>query len=188
MVKPETEEPEGAGATAPAARRGPLAFIAVALFLAGGGAGYGASWMLSKDALNDGEPETAGGGHGAPAAGSDAHGEGSEAGAEGDAAAVPEGSILSLGELSVNLRGSGGGRLLRVEVQVEGTATALAASEARLPQLRDAMITVASDYSWNELEGSGGKMRLHDEFLVRINGILRPERVERVYFTKFIVQ
>jgi flagellar basal body-associated protein FliL len=31
-------------------------------------------------------------------------------------------------------------------------------------------------------------MRLHDEFLVRINAILKPERVERVYFTQFVVQ
>jgi len=177
--KTEPDEPETSAVPAAAPKRGKLAAVAVVLFLAGGGVGYGSSVVMSKEPTEPAEESAAEGGHEA------AQGHG-EAPAEG--AAVADGSIFSLGEISVNLRGSGGGRLLRIEVQIEGSAAALASSEARLPQLRDALITVASDYTWNELEGSSGKMRLHDEFLVRINGILRPERAERVYFTKFIVQ
>ncbi|MFH1466321.1 MAG: flagellar basal body-associated FliL family protein [Pseudomonadota bacterium] len=166
-TEPMAEEPSVA-----APRRGRLAILAVALFLAGGGAGYGASLARSASA---GVPDGA-----ADADAGDA--------VLGEGAAIPEGSIFSLGELSVNLRGSGGGRMLRIEVQVEGSAAAVAACGERQSQIRDAMLTVASDYSWGELEGSNGKMRLHDEFLVRINGILKPERVERVYFTQFVVQ
>ena len=157
----------------PGPRRGKLAILALALFLTGTGAGYAASLFIPggdaeagaavPELADDGEPEQ-------------------------DEAAIENGTIFSLGELHVNLRGGGGGRLLRIEVQVEGSAAAVAKSEARQSQLRDAILTVASDYSWAELEGSNGKMRLHDEFLVRINGILRPERVERVYFTQFVVQ
>ncbi len=164
----EVEETE-----APTPRRGRLALLAVALFLAGGGAGYALSLMLTAEPGDEATAEAVEGEEGEPTE---------------DEAAVVDGTILSLGEMSINLRGGGGGRLLRIEVQVEGNAAAITKCEARQSQLRDAILTVASDYSWAELEGSAGKMRLHDEFLVRINGILRPERVERVYFTQFVVQ
>jgi flagellar FliL protein len=164
----EVEETE-----APAPRRGRLAILAVALFLAGAGAGYAASLFLSAPEQVEGEEVATLDEDGVPLE---------------DEAAVPDGTIFSLGEMHINLRGGGGGRLLRIEVQVEGSTAAVAKCEARQSQLRDAMLTVASDYSWSELEGSAGKMRLHDEFLVRINGILRPDRVERVYFTQFVVQ
>ena len=169
----EPTEVEVEATDAPAPRRGRLAILAVALFLAGAGAGYAASLFLTADDTEEVME--------APTV--DADGEPLE-----DEAAVKDGTILSLGEMHINLRGGGGGRLLRIEIQVEGSADAVAKCEARQSQLRDAILTVASDYSWAELEGSSGKMRLHDEFLVRINGILRPERVERVYFTQFVVQ
>ncbi len=164
----EVEETE-----VPAPRRGRLAILAVALFLAGAGAGYAVSLVVTNSSTAELAEDAAVTDEGAPIA---------------DEAAVKDGTILSLGDMNINLRGGGGGRLLRIEVQVEGSADAVAKCEARQSQLRDAILTVASDYSWAELEGSAGKMRLHDEFLVRINGILRPERVERVYFTQFVVQ
>ncbi len=164
----EVEETEPSGPP-----RGRLAILALALFLAGSGAGYAASLLVPGADADVDAAETELGDEEEPAE---------------DEAAVQDGTILSLGELHVNLRGGGGGRLLRIEVQIEGSAAAVAKAEARQSQLRDAILTVASDYSWSELEGSHGKMRLHDEFLVRINGILRPDRVERVYFTQFVVQ
>jgi flagellar FliL protein len=169
----EPAEVEVEATETPSPRRGRLAILAVALFLAGAGAGYAASLLLTAPEAD----ETV-----APAE-LDEDGQPIQ-----DEAAVVDGTILSLGEMSVNLRGGGGGRLLRIEVQVEGNTTAIAKCEERQSQLRDAMLTVASDYSWTDLEGSAGKMRLHDEFLVRINSILRPDRVERVYFTQFVVQ
>jgi flagellar FliL protein len=175
-IEPEVEEP-----VEKPPRKGRLAILALVLFLAGGGAGYGASLAMSKH----GPPEAAEPSEGHEGAAAE---EGGEGAAAEEGAAVPEGGIFSLGDLRVNLRGSGGGRTLKIEVQVEGAAAAVALCEERQSQIRDAMITVASDYSWSELEGSNGKMRLHDEFLVRINAILKPERVERVYFTQFVVQ
>jgi flagellar FliL protein len=169
--EPEEVEVEEAEERSPG--RGRLAILAAALFLAGSGAGYAAALFLGA---SDEVPSE-------DAATVDEDGVPIE-----DEAAVVDGTILSRGEMNINLRGGGGGRLLRVEVQVEGNAASIAKCEERQSQLRDAILTVASDYSWAELEGSAGKMRLHDDFLVRINGILRPERVERVYFTQFVVQ
>jgi len=152
--------------------RGKLAILALALFLAGTGAGYAASMFIPGTGQAEEEASL-----------EEADGEEAE-----EEAAVADGSILSLGEMLVNLRGNGGGRLLRMEVQVEGSTEAIARCDGRQAQVRDAILTVASDYSWAELEGTHGKMRLHDEILGRINGILRPDRVERVYFTRFVVQ
>jgi flagellar FliL protein len=55
-------------------------------------------------------------------------------------------------------------------------------------QLRDAIIVLASDYTYLELDGLEGKMRLKDEVLKRSNAVLAPEKVERVYFTNFVIQ
>ena len=96
--------------------------------------------------------------------------------------------VVSLDEFAVNLRESGGGRVLQMTVQVESTPLLEDKIVDRKAQIRDAILLLASDYSYSELEGMEGKMRLRDEVLVRINGVLSPDRVERVYFTQFLVQ
>ena len=60
--------------------------------------------------------------------------------------------------------------------------------EEAAPLLRDSIITLASDYTYAELEGLEGKTRLRDELLGRLNSLLDGARIERVYFTQFVVQ
>lgn len=96
--------------------------------------------------------------------------------------------ITNLGAFTVNLRGSGGGRVLRMEVQLDSEEDVAAVLAARAPQLRDSIITAVSDYTWSELEGVDGKTRLRDELLTRLNGITTPNIVDRLYFTQFVVQ
>lgn len=110
-------------------------------------------------------------------------------GGGGTAAADVKGSaITSLGTFTINLRGTGGGRVLRLEVQVEGPGAQAESIKARSAQLRDSIITAVSDYTWSELEGAGGKSRLRDELFARVNGAAAPSIVERIYFTQFVVQ
>lgn len=124
-----------------------------------------------------------------------AHGEPAEGGHGG--AAAPEAgppvhkgrTVVSLGLFTVNLRGSGGGRVLRTEVQVEVNANEYQIVDTRKPVLRDAVITLASDFSYSDLEGLDGKTHLRDELQGRLNSILTGSpKVERVYFTEFVVQ
>ena len=96
--------------------------------------------------------------------------------------------VHSLGLFTVNLRGTGGGRVLRMEVQVETAAANVAAVETQHAQLRDAVITLVSDYAYADVEGLDGKTRLRDELLSRMNAMLGKSRLERVYFTEFVVQ
>lgn len=105
------------------------------------------------------------------------------------AAGSREGSaLMNLGAFTVNLRGSGGGRVLRLEVQVECAAAQAAGLKLREPQLRDSIITAVSDYTWSELEGTDGKTRLRDELIARVNGVSAPIGIDRLYFTQFVVQ
>jgi len=96
--------------------------------------------------------------------------------------------MTTLGKFTVNLRDSAGGRVLQLEIQVESELTTAEKVEERMPQLRDSVILLASDYSYAELEGIDGKLRLRDEIQARVNAVLDPAQVNRVYFTAFVVQ
>lgn len=164
----------------------------VAVLLLGAGGGYGASQAMASQGAAEGAPEEvpAEGAHG-EALPTEGHGE-TVPGADGKAivsAGITGQSVVSsLGTFTVNLRGSGGGRVLRMEVQVDSSSAAAPVVTERGAQLRDSIITGVSDYTWSELEGVDGKTRLRDELLARVNGVMAPSAVERVYFTQFVVQ
>ena len=96
--------------------------------------------------------------------------------------------ITNLKTFVVNLRSSGGGRVLRMEVQVESSKDVAPTLELTTPRLRDTILTAVSDYTFAELEGTDGKTRLRDELLTRINGAIAPMTINQVYFTQFVVQ
>ena len=93
--------------------------------------------------------------------------------------------VYELGEFQVNLSGTMGGRILMLEIAVEGSADSVSNIESRQHQIRDAILMLASDYSVSELEGLDGKLRLRDDIHRRINAILAPHRINRVYYTEF---
>ena len=183
----------------------------VGMLALGLGGGYGASLAMApaaseEPAAEEGEahveategshgegPAEAGHGEAAPAEG---HGE-ATADAGDHAAPAPKrplGSaellnptVTNLGPFTINLRGSGGGRVLRLEVQIDHDEAAADQVQVLAPRLRDSIITAVSDYTWSELEGTDGKTRLKDELLTRLNGITDPVRVNAVYLTQFVV-
>jgi flagellar FliL protein len=136
---------------------------AVALLLGAGGT-FGAMKMM-------------GGGDGGAAS----DGSGSDVGSK-----KVDTKMTTLGEFTVNLRASSS-RTLQMEIQVETELETAAQVEERMPQIRDSVILLASDYSVTELEGIDGKLRLRDEIQARVNAVLEPAQVNRVYFTAFVV-
>lgn len=164
----------------------PLIIAAVGALLIGAGGGFGAATFLG------------GGDDAAEEEGEEGEGEDEE---EGDGLADagdigdlgPDGEpitreIVSLGKFTVNLRGGGGGRILRAEIEVETTSLHTATIEEVMAMLRDAVILLASDYTFSDLDGLDGKLRLRDELLSRLNASLEEPIVRRVYFTDFVVQ
>jgi flagellar basal body-associated protein FliL len=175
----------------------PVATLVVGAALGGAGGWFGPKLMGEGNAATPAE-EPAAAAHGeaaAPAAEAGAHGapapsaHGEAPAAEGHAALpAATSAVTSIGSFTVNLRGGGGGRLLRLEVSVEGPPGQAAIIESKQAQLRDSIIAAVSDYTWNELEGAAGKTRLRDELYARANGVVAPASVDRIYFTQFVVQ
>lgn len=178
----------------------------VGVLLLGLGGGYGASIALAPKPDDDVDVVATGAGHEPAAEGekpAEGHGEEKPAEGHGEAKAEPAGhgatpvkplggtqavpTVTTLGSFTVNLKGSGGGRVLRLEVAVDSEASTRDAVQGLTPQLRDSIITAVSDFTWSELEGTDGKTRLKDELLMRINGVTEPIRVDRVYLTTFVV-
>ena len=156
----------------------PLIGAAVAALLVGAGAGFGAALLIPSG----------------------------EAGAEELAEAAPEepleverdGEVMTidnpsaphlhdLGKFTVNLRGGGGGRTLRMNVQVQTSKLHQFDVEDATPALRDTILTLSSDYTYGDVEGLDGKQRLKDDLLGAVVRVVDPETVDRMYFTEFVV-
>ena len=184
--------PDETNETPPSRSRMAL-IIPVVTLLLGAGAGAGGAYFAGKSSTAEAPAEgEAAAEEEAPAAEGEAAAEGEGAPAEGSAivaAVTASGSAVSnIGAFTINLRGSGGGRVLRLEVQVETAASKVAPLQAMNAQIRDSIITAVSDYTWSELEGTDGKTRLRDELITRVNGVSAPIAIDRLYFTQFVVQ
>lgn len=106
---------------------------------------------------------------------------------EGEGVSFQEGRV-SLGQFDINVHGTNGGRVLRMEISVEVTPVQKNAVEGQIPRLRDGVITLAGDYSYAELEGLDGKNNLRDELIGRLNALLSTPAVQELHFTQFVVQ
>ncbi|MBM4390358.1 MAG: flagellar basal body-associated FliL family protein [Deltaproteobacteria bacterium] len=170
----------------------PIVGLVIVGALLGVGVGYGASLSSSATAQESEGGAADNGEHGEAAEAAAEGGHGAASSREGQAAAgagLTDSVVTNLGTFTVNLRGSGGGRVLRMEVQVDSNAEKASVVTARSAQLRDSIITGVSDYTWSELEGVDGKARLRDELHVRVNGALGSQGgIDHIYFTQFVVQ
>lgn len=110
--------------------------------------------------------------------------EGDEGEEIADAEAVP--TYYTLDPFNVNLKGST--RVLRFEVQVQVKDVVPEELDAQKARLRDSVILAASDYTYRDLEGTGGKVRLRDELLGRLKSAAVGVNIEDVIFTQFVVQ
>lgn len=99
------------------------------------------------------------------------------------------GPMIDIAPFIVNILDNDGTRYLKAALTLE-VETAAGQQEVmeRMPQLRDAILLVASNKTFDELRDLQGKLQLRAELLARINEIMRRERVKRIYFTEFVVQ
>ena len=158
----ESENPRGS--------KLPLIIASVVCLLVGAGGGYGAAMML--------------GGGDAEAAQAEAPPDD----ADGDGTPDEATTIADLGEFTVNLRNTAGGRVLQMKISLEIGVSTVEAVTAHQSQLRDAVLMLASDYTVPELDGMDNRMAFRDEVHTRLNGVLQSKAIQRVYFTDFIVQ
>ena len=179
--KAEAAPAEGAEGEAPKKKSKLPLIIGLVVLLAGGG---GAGWwfFLRKPAVVEGEAEAKehaeGGGH--EAAG--AHGK-----KEGDAEAA--GATEALDPFIANLADEEGRRYLKATLQFEFFEHEVPGEFAeRQAQVRDAILTLFTSKTFNEVRTPQGKALLREELINRTNHVVHRDIVKAVYFTEFIVQ
>ena len=118
--------------------------------------------------------------------------EGGEGGGHGEHGAKAEkgpGPILALETFIANLADESGSRYLKATFQVEFLGAAVPPDvNARLPQIRDLILTLLSSKTFDDVRTAEGKQQLREEIIGRINQVLDRDAVKAVYFTEFIVQ
>jgi flagellar FliL protein len=162
-----------------------IIIAAVVLLLGGGGGAYyflvlsknGAEEAKHKDhheeeGEEEEEEEEEGGGHGG------GHGE--------------KGPVIE--PFVVNLADPGGRRYLRLNLQLElkkpeETQPTL---EARMAQMRDAVLLLLSSKTTDQLLGPTGKTALREELIAELNKVLKKKKmkkpVKNLFFTEFLIQ
>ena len=89
----------------------------------------------------------------------------------------------------VNVTGDGYNRFLKLRVELEANDTDLKEElDARLPQVRDALIVLLSSKQLSDITDFEGKALLKEDILERVNDLLDGGQVRSVLFTEFVVQ
>jgi flagellar FliL protein len=114
-------------------------------------------------------------------------GEGASPGGTPRAGAL--GPILKLENFVIQLRGIDQDRYVRVSFDMEVTSDPdREVVQARLPQIRDSVISYFSDRSLDELRGSEGIEKTKTAIMKRLEEIVPGRRVRALYLTDFIIQ
>lgn len=128
----------------------------------------------------------------APAEGKAEHGGGEAGGGAGGEDGGGEGKMgvfLSLDPFIVNLASDAGKRYLKVVMQLELAKPEMGVEvNNRMPQIKDAVITVLSSKSSEELLTIEGKFQLKEQVLTRINNLLTGGVVKNIFFVEFVIQ
>ena len=95
--------------------------------------------------------------------------------------------FIQMDTLVINLADAGGGRLLRPKLTVEATPAAADRFEQLTPRIRDDVIRVVNDWTYEDIDGANGKNSLRTVLQGRIDDILEPEAIESLLYSDFVV-
>jgi len=60
--------------------------------------------------------------------------------------------------------------------------------EKRLPQIRDAILTIVPAKTSKDINTIEGKTALRDEIMEKLNSFVKNGQITNIYFTEFVVQ
>ncbi|HET6514318.1 MAG TPA: flagellar basal body-associated FliL family protein [Thermodesulfovibrionales bacterium] len=96
-------------------------------------------------------------------------------------------ALVSLDPFVLNLAEQG--RFLKVSMQFELSNVSYQPMVAdKVPQMRDAIITLVSSKSSEAVSSPEGKFQLKDELLLRANQAVGKDVFKNLYFTEFVMQ
>ncbi len=99
------------------------------------------------------------------------------------------GPMVNIDSFIVNISDDQESRYLKATITIEvDTEEASMELNQRMPQLKDAILLLIGNKTFNELNDLQGKIQLRAELINKINSILFKGKVKRIYFTDFVVQ
>ena len=99
------------------------------------------------------------------------------------------GPMVNIEEFIVNIISADTPHYVKASLTVELTEEAAKAEvEQRMPQVRDAVLLLIGNKTYDELQDLQGKKQLKAELINKINSFLVTGKVKSIYFTNFVVQ
>jgi flagellar FliL protein len=99
------------------------------------------------------------------------------------------GPMVNIDEFIVNIISGDAAHYVKASITVELTSEAVQGEvQQRMPQMRDAILMLIGNKTFEELQDLQGKKQLKAELQSRINSFLQTGKVTSVYFTNFVVQ
>lgn len=95
--------------------------------------------------------------------------------------------VIPLETFIVNLAGSKGRRIFKVDVELEVNERKVVDEiEQRKAQIRDIIIIILSGRTYDQISGKDGKNQLRDEIKDTVNAFLTKGKITSVFFTNFL--
>ena len=95
--------------------------------------------------------------------------------------------VIPLETFLVNLAGSKGRRVAKLNMEMEVDADAVATEiEQRKAQIRDIIIVLLSSQTYDQISNKDGQDNLKEQIKDTVNKFLTKGKIKKVYFTDFI--
>ena len=99
------------------------------------------------------------------------------------------GPMLDIKEFVVNIISEDSSHYVKAALSLElSNEQVMEEAEKRMPQIRDAILLLISNKTFEELQDLQGKKQLKAELKIKINSFLKTGRVSNIYLTDFVVQ
>jgi flagellar FliL protein len=99
------------------------------------------------------------------------------------------GPMIEIESFVVNIIDDKDSRYLKAAITLEmDSPEAVVEVKERMPQVRDAILLLVGNKTYNEVRDLQGKLQLRVELMQKISDIVRGGKVRRIYFTDFVVQ
>ena len=99
------------------------------------------------------------------------------------------GPMVEIDQFIVNLLDMDTTRYLKANITLEvDKEETVEEVQARMSQIRDAILLLTGNKNFSELRDLQGKMQLRAELLGHLNTLLQKGQVNKIYFTNFVIQ